>query len=211
MKAITSVLFFFAALCASAQTDDYYTASKPKTKLEDRISGSVTAGTGITFWGNSKNTAVSTFIAPKFNYKVSEKFYLTAGLMHYTLGPNNYYPISNSESLINHSNRNSSGNLVLAGAEYQLNKKVIVSGAFMTDVNSIRNTKDNYKALSLGMDYKVSPHSSIGLRATVSQGSSDYMFDPNRGTYNYNPTQNTFGNVFSGLGQWSAEELNRVR
>jgi hypothetical protein len=212
MKAlITSVSFFFAALSVTAQNDDYYKPAATKIKLEDRVSGSVMAGTSLGFSGN-KNTSLSTFIAPKLNYKISDRFSFTAGLMHYTMTPGTTYRISNNESVMNYSNRNASGNMIFAGAEYKMNKKLLVCGAFMMDTKNRSLQNNNYKAISFGMDYKLSEHSSIGFRATVSQGSTDYIFDPNRGSYNYNPvTGNTFGNMMGGFSQWGVDELNHIK
>jgi hypothetical protein len=204
---ITFLLFSFFSFASLAQTDDYYVPAKPK--LQDRVSGSIMAGTGVSFMGNSGNTAVSTFIAPKFNFRVSPKFSVSAGLMHYTLSPQSAFTLSNTESLRNGYNRPVSGNLVFVGGEYQLSKKVMLAGAVMTDMNSM-NKRNGYKAVSFGMDYKVAEHASIGFRATVSQGSGDYNYDPKRGTYNYNPFMNNPAGLIGGFGEWSTNELNRV-
>jgi predicted porin len=211
MKTTLSVLFSLVCIVAFSQgADDYYSPVKPKVQLKDRVSGAVMAGTSLSFAAGSKNPAVTTFIAPKFNYQLSSKFSLTAGLIHYTIAPNTSYVINRSEMLTNGSGRNASGNLVFAGAEYKLNKKVLLSGAVMMDAGGVNERKNNYKAVAFGMDYKVSEHSSIGFRASVSQGSTDYIFDPKRGSYEYQPFSNTsFGNIFTGLGQWGTNELNR--
>jgi hypothetical protein len=205
-----SLLFFFAAFNLSAQEDDYV-APKLKLKPVDRISASVSAGTSVSFSRNTSASSFSTFIAPTLKYKLTERFSVIGGLIHYNLNPNNGYRVYGNESSMSH-HANASGNLIFAGGEYQLNKKLLISGAVMTDVQNKAISRNNYKALSLGMDYKLTEHSSIGFRATVSQGSTDYMFDPGRGTYNYNPVLgNSFGNVIGGFGQWGAEGLNKIR
>jgi len=206
-----SVLFSVLSMASIAQsTDDYYSPVKPKLQVKDRISTSVMMGTQVSFLNNSKSSAVSTFIAPALHYKLSEKFTLNAGLLHYQVSPMTAVAISHDETLLNKGQRMHSGNLVFAGGAYQLNKKLSVNGAVMMDVNSLNNRQNNYKAASLGMDYKVSAHSSIGFRATVSQGSTDYDYNPNRGSYEYHPlTNNSFGNIITGMGQWGTDELNR--
>ncbi|MDF2438107.1 MAG: hypothetical protein K0Q95_2483 [Bacteroidota bacterium] len=206
----TSFLILIAVLDLSAQEDDY---NRPKSKLKpaDRISASVSAGTSVSFSRNTTGSSFSTFIAPTLKYKLTERFSVTGGLFHYNLAPNSIYS-NRTESIMNNTRVNSSGNLVFAGAEYKLNKKLLLSGAMMVDAQNKTLNRNNYKALSLGMDYKLSEHSSIGFRATVSEGSTDYMFDPARGTYNYNPVLgNSFGNAIGGFGQWGADELNRIR
>ena len=208
MKTSASVLFLLFCLGSSAQTtEDYYVPAKPKITVKDRISGSVMAGTSVSFLNNSKNTAVTTFIAPKINYSLSKKFSLTAGLIHYSFASG----YGRTESYTTRGTRNLSGNLLFAGGEYKLNKRVLLSGAVMADMNGMSDRRNMYKAASIGMDYKVSEHSSIGFRATVSQGNMDYNFDPKRGSYEYRPfNNNSFGNVLTGFGEWGADGLNRA-
>ncbi|MCW3072252.1 MAG: hypothetical protein JWO44_2142 [Bacteroidetes bacterium] len=210
MKTSASVLFFLFCFGSFAQTtEDYYAPAKPKTTVKERISGSVMAGTSVSFLNNSKSTAVTTFIAPRINYSLSKKFSLTAGLIHYSFSPG--FSAGRSESFLVSGKRNLSGNLVFAGGEYKLNKRVLLSGAVMVDANGMNKRQNMYKAASIGMDYKITEHSSIGFRATVSQGNMDYNFDPKRGSYEYRPfTNNSFGNVFTGFGEWGAEGLNRA-
>ncbi|MCW3103981.1 MAG: hypothetical protein JWO09_2421 [Bacteroidetes bacterium] len=208
MKTSASVLFFLLCLGSFAQTAEDYYPAKRKATVKDRISGSVMAGTSLSFQSNSKNASVATFIAPKINYSLSKKFSLTAGFMHYSLSPG--FGSGRNESYTVAGKRNLSGNLVFAGGEYQLNRKVSLSGALMVDASGMSNRRNMYKAASFGMDYKMTEHSSIGFRATVSQGNMDYNFDPNRGSYEYRPfNNNSFGNIFTGLGEWGADGLNR--
>jgi len=207
MRTSASVLFFLLCLGSFAQTTEDYYPAKRKATVKDRISGSVMAGTSLSFQSDSKNAAVATFIAPKINYSLSKKFSLTAGFMHYSFGPG----FGRSESYTASGKRNLSGNLVFAGGEYRLNKKVSLSGALMVDASGMSDRRNMYKAASFGMDYKMTEHSSIGFRATVSQGNMDYNFNPNRGSYEYRPfNNNSFGNIFTGLGEWGTDELNRA-
>jgi len=64
----------------------------------------------------------------------------------------------------------------------------------MTDVNSLNsnNPNNNFKAASFGLDYKVSEHSSIGFRATVSEGQRNY--------YNNASPVGGFNPMFSPMG-----------
>ena len=212
MKKLLLPAFLLAAVTAGfaqTATDDYYGAA-PKQKLlsKDRVSASIMAGTGLSFMSGSKTTAFTTFIAPKVNYQLSNKFRLNVGFMHYTATGNTAFFMSPNEGFINRGNRSMSGNLVMIGGDYLLNKRVTITGAVMTDVNSLSNKNNNYKAATIGMDYKVSEHSTIGFRATVSQGSSDYFYSPQRGNYQYNPFNGTANNFFSGFGEWSTSSLN---
>jgi hypothetical protein len=211
MKAIiVSISLFFACLTSVAQ-DDYYSPPVKKIPQTDRINASVMAGTSMSFLNGSKRAALSTFIAPKINYKINERLSLNAGLIHYNFSPYNGYVSRNNEGIMNNRNTKHSGNLIFAGADYKLNKKVILSGAVMVDVKGANNKCNNYKAAAFGLDYKLSERSSIGFRATVSQGNPDYMFNPGNNSFQYSPfSNNAFGNTMGGFGQWGADELNRT-
>jgi hypothetical protein len=212
MKTTAAVLFSLCCAYSFAQTsEDYYAPAKQKATVKERISGSVMAGTSVSFMNNSKSASVTTFIAPKINYSISQKFSLTAGFIHYAFNPMGSYANGKNETFMSAGSRNPGGNLIFAGGEYKLNKRVMLSGAVMTNVNGMNNRRDHYKAASIGMDYKVTEHSSIGFRATVSQGNMDYNIDPQRGSNEYRPfNNNSFGNIFTGLGEWGADGLNRA-
>lgn len=198
MKKITvSFLFLISSIISIAQTsnDDYYGAPvKPKLLAKDRISASVIVGTGVNFSGNSRSTSFTTFIAPKINYQLSKKFKINVGLMHYTATPNTGFFMNPNEAIINRSNKSISGNLIFVGGEYQLNKKVILSGAVMMDASGLNNKQNNYKAASFGVDYKVSEHSSIKFETTISNGQGNYYNNPFPAT-----GSNSFGGFSNGM------------
>ncbi len=176
-KLITFTLFLFGAsfLGAQTSTDDYFNPSKPKLLSKDRVSASISAGAGVSFLGSSKNTAFTTFIAPKIGYQMTEKFKLNVGLMHYSITGNTFMPLNQNEALYNPNNQKRTGNLLFVEGQYQLNKRVSVSGAVMYDANNITNKQNNFKAISVGMDYKVSKHSTLSFRTQISQGNSSYL------------------------------------
>jgi len=210
-KIIISSLFLTFSFCAIAQdaTEDYYTTPlRPKAGLlsQERITTSIMAGTSVSF-SNNKNSSVSTFIAPKISYQLTEKFKLNLGLAHFTSHPT---LLSNkSEGCFTANKKNSSADYLFVGGEYQLNKKIIVSGAIMASTNSLTVKQNNYKAVEIGMDYKVSKHSSIGIRAVVSDGNSNSMFDQGRNSNENRPfNNNSFGNGFTGIGEFGSGAFN---
>jgi hypothetical protein len=199
---ISSLLFILCFTSIAQTSPDYYIPSRTKISLKERVSGSVMLGTSLNF--QNGHSSAATFIAPKINYSLTKKFSLTAGLIHYSVFPQGIF---GTESVI--TKKQNSSNLLFAGGEYRLNKKVTVAGAVMADMSSV-NKHINYKTMEFGMDYKISEHSSIGFRANVSQGSPDYHFDPKRGSYEYRPfSRGLYGDLLGGFGQWGAEELNR--
>jgi hypothetical protein len=196
-KLIIPILFLFcgSAIIAQTTTEDYYNPSKPKLISPDRVSASMTMGAGVSFLNSTKNAAYTTFIAPKIGYQLSSKFKLNIGLMHYTVTGNTFMPLNQNEIIYNTSNKTVSGNLLFVEGQYQLNKRMIVSGAMMVDANEFNvNKKDNYKAASLGLEYKVTEHSSIRFQTTISGGQGNYYNNPNPF-----PTSgfNSFGTGFS--------------
>lgn len=211
-KLITFTLFLVSASFLRAQntTDDYFTPSKPKLLPADKVTASISAGAGVSFLNSSKNTAFTSFIAPKIGYQLNNKFKLNIGLMHYSITGNTFTPISQNEALFNASNKTRSGNLLFLEGQYQLNKHIIVSGAVMYDANNLSNKQSNYKAIALGMDYKVSKHSSIGFQAIISQGENPY-YNTHMGTYNFGSTTAPMGEMFGGLGQEFTRNLNSIK
>lgn len=176
-KLITFTLFLFSAAFSQAQstTDDYFNPSKPKLLSKDRVSASISAGAGVSFLSTSKTTAFTTFIAPKIGYQLTNRFKLNVGLMHYSITGNTFMPINQNEALFNTNNKARTGNLLFVEGQYQLNKRVAVSGAVMYDANNMANRQNNFKAVSVGMDYKVSKNSTLSFRTVVSQGNSPYI------------------------------------
>ena len=208
-KLITPVLFLFcaSAIVAQTTTDDYYHPLKSKFLAKDKVSASVSMGAGLSFLGSNKNTAFTTFIAPKIGYQFTNKFKLNFGLMHYSISGNTFMPLNQNEALINRNNNSVSGNLLFAEGQYQLNKKLIMSGAVMYDASKFAKN-NNFKAASLGLDYKLSNRSTIGFRATVSQGSTDYYLNPRSNSFEYSPYTNPLQNAMFGVGSWGTSQLN---
>ena len=211
MKKLITLSFCLLVVSLMAQTsgDDYYGA-KPKLLSKDRVSASISAGAGVSFLNNSKNTIYTTFIAPKIGYQITNKFKLNIGLMHYTVTGNTFMPLNQNEGFINNTNKSISGNLIFAEGQYQLNKRTVVSGAVMMDANNYTLKNSNFKAASVGIDYKVSKHSTIGFKATVSQGSPEYYFNPKTGRYDYNPINQGAWGLLTPIAEMGVETLNSV-
>lgn len=208
-KLITFALILVSAsqLGAQTNTDDYFTASKPKLLSKDRVSASISAGAGVSFLNNSKSTAFTTFIAPKIGYQISERFKLNVGLMYYSITGNTFIPLNQNEALVNSNNKARTGNLLFVEGQYQLNKRVAVSGAVMYDANNFSNKQNNFKAISVGMNYKVSKRSTLSFRTEISQGESPY-YNTRIGTHNFGSTTAPMGTMFGEFGQGLTDCMN---
>ena len=207
-KLITSILILYCSSVIVAQTtaeDDYF--SKPKITSTDKISTSIIAGWGYSFLNSTKSSIYSTFIAPKIGYQISPKFKLDIGLMHYSASGNTFMQLNSDGYILNTGNKPVSGNLVFVGGNYQLNQRLIMSGSMMMDANNLYTKQSNYKVATLGLDYKVSEHSSIGIKASLAQGNSNNYLNSGMENYNYNPNiMNSTGSLFlSPLTQWGIE------
>lgn len=208
-KLITSILFLYCSsvIVSQTATDDYY-SSKPKIDSADKVSTSITMGAGLSFLNSSKSSLYTSFIAPKIGYQITPKFKLNLGFMHYSASGNTFMQLNPNESILNASNNTVSGNLIFVGGDYQLNPRLIMSGAVMMDVNNQSSKQNNFKAATVGLEYKVSEHSSIGFKASVSQGSGDYYLNSRTGKYDYNPASvNSAESLFLlPLTQWGMEK-----
>lgn len=193
-------------MVAQTSIDHDYIAN-PKIISKDRVSSSIIAGGGISFLNSAKSPMYTTFVAPKIGYEITPKFKLNIGLMHYTTSGNNFMQLNSKESVLNSGNKSISGNLIFVGGDYQLNPKLIMSGSVMVDANDVRTKQNNFKAATLGFDYKISERSSIGFKASVSQGNNDYFMNSRTGNYDYNPNNiNSAGALLlSPLTQWGME------
>lgn len=195
-KLITPVLFLFysSLIIAQSADDDYYKSTSPNFLSKDKVSSSISFGTGVSFLNASKSTAFTTYIAPKIGYQITQKFKLNIGLMHYTASGNTFMPLGPNESILNNSSKAITGNFLFVEGQYQLNPKLTMSGAVMFDGNNLNTSPNNFKAVSLGLDYKVSEHASIGIKATVSHRYSGYNVNPGIGNNGYYPNGiNSFG------------------
>ena len=195
-KRIAPILFLFSSLACIAQADsaDYY---NPKQKLTEvnKVSTSISAGTSVAFLSSTKTTAFTTFVAPKISYQVNSKFKLNLGLMHYTASGNTFMPLNQNESILNTSNNPISGNVIFVSGNYLLTPKLMMTGGVLVDANSnpLNAKQNNYKAATMGFDYKVSEHSTIGIHATVSQGGGSGYYSRPGNFGNVPNAANSFG------------------
>ena len=213
-KLITSISFLFCVsiILSQTTTDDYYNPAKRNFFSEDKVVTSLSMGTGVGFLNSTKSPAITTFIAPKIGYQLSPKFQLNIGLMHYTLAGNTFMPINNHEALFNTNNNSISGNLFFVEGQYKINKRFSMSGAVLMDANSF-NKQNSYKAVSLGLNYKVAEHTFITLTTTVSKGQGNYFNANDKANPYYygNGNNDMFRSIDTGgIGQLGAQGLNNI-
>lgn len=180
-KLITSGFLFILAISGMAQENVDILYKKPVTHptVSDRISASIFMGAAVSAT-NLKFAPVtsSTYIAPLIGYRLTEKFKLNVGVIHYTVNGNSYVPITLGENKYPSGRQQFSGNLFTLEGQYKLNKQLMLSGNVMYDANPLLNKQHSFKAASLGLDYKVSTHTTLSVKTTIMQGNGYNQMPP---------------------------------
>ena len=173
-KLITFIFLSSIAISSIAQSDtSYYTnPNKWSATKPNRVNAAVSLGGGVSFF-NSKYASTYTFIAPSIKYRVSPKFAVCAGLIHYNLTGNRF--ITGGITDNNYLNRNTSftGNIIQVGGMYELNNRLTLSGSVLYQAPSFTNrNQKSMNATSLGLEYKVNPSTTISIQTNISQGNT---------------------------------------
>lgn len=126
-------------LPTKAQTvpDDYALPKKKEAAL-DKVSASISAGTGVGFGNGTKNAVFSSFVAPQLGYTLSSKWKLNIGMVHYTLSGS---PVSMNTQDFGRTPGTMKNNFNAAafGLEYKISDK-----AYIGISTSIGNGNFNY-------------------------------------------------------------------
>lgn len=124
-KLITSFLLIsICCLFMQAQTnEDYYVPDTKKTE-RNKVSATITAGTGFGFMNSSKNAVMSTFVAPQIGYKLSSKWSLNIAMMHSAVSVNPSFMNANDNRYLNSNQTNF--NAAALGFEYKISNKASI-------------------------------------------------------------------------------------
>ena len=176
MKQLITFLFLSVMTIksiAQSDTSSYYSDKKEDVPtFTDRFHAAVSVGAGITSF-NSRTTSTFTYIAPSVQYKKKKKFAFTAGLIHYNLTGNPFITKGRNENSFLNRNQSSSGNIMQLGGLYQLNDRVRLYGSVLYKVNPLTNNKAaTFNSTSIGLDYKVNPHTTISIQTNIGQGNN---------------------------------------
>lgn len=140
----------------------------------DRLSFSVDFGVGV---GTGRFSSGYAYIAPFLGYRISPRFRLDAGAMYIQSlnGMSSYGcfgPCTRSAlTLFVRGNYLMTERLMISGSVY---KTFDLNQQPLTDFNSNRQQFNNY-GFSVGFDYKISEHMTIGAGVSVSDGSYNPM------------------------------------
>jgi hypothetical protein len=169
----------FLAISAHAQVND---STKNKV-APNPYSFHFTAGSS--FMAGSGFSAMNTYVAPEMNYSLNKKFTLIAG---FAIVNTNFHSsfAGNKDLQTKPFASNYTSSFVYAGGKYKLNDRITLSGAAYTQVNTFENPDNNnnafdknVKGAALGVDYKLSEKSSIGIELNFSNGHSPFGYNNN--------------------------------
>lgn len=150
--------------------------------------------TGTSFFSSPGYAHGSSFyLAPEFKMNLSPKFKVDAGimLMQNRFNWNPPTSVFGERSVVVKSGP-SYGGVLFASGNYQLNSRLTFSGcivkSFSPDGSSYQaGMQNSYQMMSLGVDYKLSDHITIGGGVRMMQFSG---FNPYLGNYGYGPMNN---------------------
>lgn len=129
---------------------------------EAKINYSITAGSYFTKFND--NNLLGFYTMPKINYNLSQKTFISAGLM-----------LTNSN--INFGNRSINNNYFVLSASHKLNDKLTITGSTLLKINnhSLINSENtfnnNIKHYSLSFDYKITENLHLGAEIRTSNHS----------------------------------------
>jgi hypothetical protein len=136
--------------------------------------------------GSNNNSGTYTYVAPYLSYLVTPKFKLDVGGVISKGFSSFYYDQPNTLS------SNNTNYFLFARGSYLLTDRITLSGTVyksFSPYSTISAETTNKKAfdnagLSLGMNYKISDHMTIGAQVSVSNGNSgNYFIQPQTGYF----------------------------
>ncbi len=158
------------------KTDESKDENKKQTllKFHDRITYSVTVGTGYSSFSNNLSL-MSSYISPSINYQASEKLFINVSGVIMQNNFNGAENLSNSSPVGYNSNNSNYG--INGSVYYQASERLSIYGdgtyyqnqSVMNGYqNQIYNT--DYKSFSLGVGYKISDKVFINAQFQYSNG-----------------------------------------
>ena len=194
MKVLLVNIFLLLTLVAygqndSAYYDDYYTEkyslNNPSSRsFDNKLSTHITMGSSFSKWGSAN--AFTTYTKPEINYRMSQKFSLSAGV--YALSARfTDIPLLNENLQPVNTNFNQNSVYLFAAGNYHVNEKLTISGQVTKQVVNLDRQKyinpalynNDFQSLSVGFTYKVTDYFEIGGQLSHSRGFDPLFMRPN--------------------------------
>ena len=177
-KLITFVCILSITFSGVAQVDyvDYSKKELKRTTAAERVSASLCMVAGMGFSNSTTSpTTLTTYLAPAVGYQFSKKFELNVGLIHYDISGNFFNNSADRNKRFRNNNGLYHGNVLQLQGQYLLNEKTQISGGILYNLNSLYSKQSNYKAATLSIDYKLTPHAIFSIQTIVSQGNGNNL------------------------------------
>jgi len=164
-----------------------------KRKSEKKqISYNMTVGSAF-MTGFNGLSALNTYITPVFSTPLSKKFILDGGFAIVNTSFNPAF-VKGNDFQNNTLSGNYTSAFIFTGGRYLLNDRITISGQGYTEVCSFNNNynakkqlNNNIKGAVLGVDYKLSESSTLGIQLNFSNGNNYF----NNNTFGM-PAQNSY-------------------
>ncbi len=176
---LITILLVFSIYTAEAAVND----SIKNKKTQKPVSFNLTAGTSF-MTGFNGFSAMNTYIAPQFKYPLSKRFTLDAGFAIVNTNFNSNFTGENNNTRKPFTN-NYTSTFIYAGGKYLLSERFTLSGQAYTEVYTFDNKNNQSKVLNnnikgamLGVDYKITENSSIGIHVNYLNGGSSSFYNP---------------------------------
>jgi len=167
---VISIIMIYA-ICANQTIAQYNikSAINADSIPQKKLSYSIKMGTSY-IASSHKNGMFSTYVSPEMNYQLTSKFSLNAGIM-FMSSSIGIVQSKNSETYQNGLYQPFTGTVVYAGGSYQLNDRITLNGTAYTQLSNpllqkgfTNSNQNNIKGVGLGIDYKLTEHSSFSIQ-----------------------------------------------
>jgi len=202
-------LLFFAFSISRAYTQSFYKQDTARSfgqptllnsplLSKERLSFSMEFGVGFAL-SNQYNYGSYTYVAPYLSYRITPKFSIDAGAVI-----NQGFNGLNQLSTVDYNgkiNNNQTSYAFFVRGNYMVNDKLTISGSIYKSLMPLRTfvgetVQCNNNSYSLGLDYKVNNHMSIGAEVRMGNGNG-------LGTRFFNNSGfSAFGNSHPGMMGW---------
>jgi hypothetical protein len=184
------LLCFLSSLAQNPQ-EDYYTPHKKNNSPEDRVSVAISSGVGMGFSSSTRSANSFYYLAPKIGYQFTNRFRLNLGTIYYNSYGSPFTSIKNNEPAFFNKNT-ASGNLLFVEGQYFLNPRTILSSGVAYGSQNFLS-QINYKAMMMGIQYKVSEKAVIQFQTFINQGTYQHTNYPN----GMNNSSNSFNSIYN--------------
>lgn len=182
---ILLIALFHGIIYSQNDNFEYYTEDSQET-VRASLNDSLTTKTKKMSLGVETGFAIgngySAYIAPHVSYRATDKITINVG----TILGNSYYAnsyFSSTDEELYANNSKTAMRMFYAQGEYRYSEKLTVRSTVVYERNPSRDidgtsVHQDFKQVSVGVDYKITPNITIGVEVRRSEGYSPYYYSP---------------------------------